>query len=91
MAVQFEVQRGPLAGNRSADLGRPAARPNPALSVAIPLVRDVRPASPESLRHAAIRRRRLARRARQAAEASAWLGVSAFLTLIVVGGLAGLH
>ena len=36
-------------------------------------------------------RRKLQRRLRTAAEAAAWLAGSAFLTAVVLGGLAGLH
>ncbi len=67
MAVQVNVQRGPLTTSRTAGI------------------------APSSMRQAAIRRRRMTRRMRQAAEVSAWLGGSAFLSIIVVGGLAYLH
>ncbi len=91
MAVQIELQHGYLAGNGPAEIDRPDAPTNQAPAVVIPLFRDPDPTSPSSLRQAAIRRRRRARRIKLAAEMSAWLGGSAFLTVIVLGGVAGLH
>jgi hypothetical protein len=42
-------------------------------------------------RRSLLRRRRLARRARQAAEAAVWLAGAGALMVVVLGGLAGLR
>jgi len=69
------------------DVERSSALGRPHLDVFDP----VRQLDPSDSRFQALRRRRLARRARQAAEAGVWLAGTAGLIIVVLGGLAGLR